>query len=628
MRVQERLAQLWLHRAWGACFGALLVTLVTLSVADDLLVRRTNYLVATYWLALLLLLPIRLSAVLLLGSLGSAWMFDFISTTKAEVTHLPLMAFDLRVVAVYPDGFLDAMKITGWRRIGLYTAPVVGIILLVAAVGLHVRGAYRRLKVDSDAAIRQYTVMTLAAVLVGAQAAVFLVRLPQIVGQSSYVSGLWAPLNMVELERRMGTLPFVYYSYILERSGSGNLLFDPDGDPPPDPAKIAASADRVLDIVPLAAGDLPNIVLVKVESTFDVNAAFHLTEPVRSLIYDSDSALAYGMLRVNAVGGGSWISEFESVTGIDSRMFGFSGYYTHAALSPYIKGSLVTWLRERGYRTAVYYPVEGSFQNVRQAYPRYGFELFLASGQLGLSAWSTPDSTIAAAYLRHHDTDHEPFFAFFVLNENHAPHACRNFQSPDDFAVRFAGTADFDLNCDLNEFVRNLASSERALRDFEDMLVKVEEQSGRPYLLVTYGDHQPHTFTGSGGQSNDYTPYRKPPDIRETFYRISGSAPTRIRHDLGKIPVTLLPTIISAFVAGTPQELYLGVNLLLLESCGIDPFASAYGDTAEGTLPSAHPGSESAGCATAAADAIASYRHAGIFTVLPSAQGARQVTVR
>jgi hypothetical protein len=56
--------------------------------------------------------------------------------------------------------------------------------------------------------------------------------------------------------------------------------------------------------------------------------------PVRSDLFEPNPLTqALGSLYVNAVGGGTWLSEFESIVGVDERLFGYAGYYTHASLS-------------------------------------------------------------------------------------------------------------------------------------------------------------------------------------------------------------------------------------------------------------------------------------------------------
>jgi phosphoglycerol transferase MdoB-like AlkP superfamily enzyme len=620
--VRKWLQQVWRHRTWPLCAGALLLTCITFMAGDDLLVRGAGYLVALWWLALLFVLPFRIAAALLIASGGLAYTFDYASRTKVELTQLPLMAFDLRIVAVYPDALLEAIDVTGLQRAGLYGAVVITMMAVAFVVAWQLRSSRRRFATAPRDIVRSASVAVLAVLFIGAQLAVFMNRLPDIVDRSSFVRNIWSPEVLVNVERRLGTVPFLFYSHELERRSRGNLVFIRDAGHEVDVTRLEAAATRLLSLPAVTVDSAPNIVLVKLESTFDLNEAFHLAAPVRSILYDRDSALAYGLLRVNAVGGGSWISEYEAVTGVDSRLFGFTGFYTHAALSPLMRGSLATWLGDRGYRTAAFYPVEGSFLNVRRAFPRYGFDSFYASEDLGLDAWAAPDSTIMSTYLQQFRDDDSPFFLFLVLNENHGPHRCLHFKRSEDLVARFSGDAAFEVNCRLNEFVRSLRSSEHAVRSVMDRLQRIQERSGRPWLLVTFGDHQPHSFTGTGGYADDYSSFRRKADQQETLYRFAGTVPNRFRLQPGSIPVTLLPTLISAFVAAGPGDLYLGANLLLFEACGIDAIGGTFSYATGGTLlDSVRPGTDTE-CSAALSAALASYRKAGIFQFLDDADGA------
>ncbi len=143
-------------------------------------------------------------------------------------------------------------------------------------------------------------------------------------------------------------------------------------------------------------GRLPNIVVVFAESTFNPDWAFTLARPVQSALFSRQrDTQALSGLYVNTIGGGSWITEFESIVGVDSRLFGYSGYYTHSTLSPFVRRSIATYLRDKGYETSAYYSWAGEFYNARRAYANYGFDRFFDVGELGLHEFEGSDLDIA-----------------------------------------------------------------------------------------------------------------------------------------------------------------------------------------------------------------------------------------
>ena len=126
------------------------------------------------------------------------------------------------------------------------------------------------------------------------------------------------------------------------------------------------------------------------QMTFDVNDVLKLTKTVSSPIfytsYPVDPTAQFRSPAIaNTVGGGSWISEFEVINGIDSRLFGVLGRYTHYSLSGYINKNFVRDLRAKGYATAVYAPHTGDFFNYGPGYKSYGYDKYFGPYDMGLS---------------------------------------------------------------------------------------------------------------------------------------------------------------------------------------------------------------------------------------------------
>ena len=145
----------------------------------------------------------------------------------------------------------------------------------------------------------------------------------------------------------------------------------------------------------------PNIVIVLLESTFDENKAFDYL-PARNSSFASkeNTTLLQGPLYVNAVGGGTWVSEFEAITGMPASLFGWSGGYTHITLSPYIKHTFVHYLVDKGYETIGLYPIPGDFYSARQAYLKYGFKKFIDGNDLGIqNPWKSTDLDLSLIHI-------------------------------------------------------------------------------------------------------------------------------------------------------------------------------------------------------------------------------------
>src|SRR4029078_580259 len=117
-------------------------------------------------------------------------------------------------------------------------------------------------------------------------------------------------------------------------------------------------------------------------------------------------------------------------------------------------------------------------------------------------------------------------------------------------------------------------SSEKAIALARAYLVKEQARTGRPYVIAIYGDHQPYTFTGGGESWSlglDFSAHRKDESKRRTSLEfISSKENPFTDHKRAPVPLTLVPTMVSAYVANSPQTLYLPENYYQIDHCGSD----------------------------------------------------------
>jgi hypothetical protein len=293
-------------------------------------------------------------------------------------------------------------------------------------------------------------------------------------------------------------------------------------------------------------------------------------------------------LRVNAIGGGSWVTEFEVITGVDSRFFGYHGFYTHYYIAPRVRRSFIHHLADRGYATAVYYPTDRAFYNAGVAFDHYGFSTFVDATDLELPPdWThLVDREIVDAVVRHGAFERPgPFVYFLSTSENHGPHPCRSFSDASELVTTFEDDVDFELNCQLNEYLKRAASTAAGVELVLEQLKRIEEESGRPFVLLVYGDHQPWSFTEgvfsvAGGVATDSTTtsfsgVRSEAGADQTVFHIMSSVEGLIVADMpDTVSATLLPTLVSGYTARSLEDLYLPVNLMAAAECGADLLSS------------------------------------------------------
>ena len=534
--------------------------------------------------ARLAVLSVPLTLVLLAGT-------RYVNEIKIAAVGLPITFLDLQMTLTEPGAAASAM---GLRPVLAKAAAVGGILIgaitLAVVLALRRRCAHRRPRLwrawSRDGGAPAAVSMAVLIVILGAGRTVLVrhgefVRANLTTLEPELWLESWTPESQSALSRRIGVLEYVAFTY-----AAGDAEVPSGAAPPPGGADVTRAART---IVPMRFGAtrplLPNIVFFHAESTFDPNVSLRLLDRVDLPLWSRSSRTrALGPLRVNVVGGGSWVTEFEVLTGVDSRIFGFQGFYTHHYVAPTTRNTFVLYLARKGYRTAAYSAVDGHFSNTENAFKTYGFQRFMGGPELRLpSDWNAlvDRDVIEQVVHRGAFTDAGPFFYYIGTNENHGPHPCRNFAAAAQFITTFEPAASFAQNCALNEYLRRARSTSDAFTRVAEELTRVEKRTGRPFVLLAYGDHQPWSFTDglysvAGGTAvnegiEDFSALRTGADDHLTFFHLvtSDAWTFDLRLDPPP-PATLLPSIVSALIANSSDDLYLPVNFLAYATCGSD----------------------------------------------------------
>ena len=573
-----------------------------------------------YIAAICLLFPLPFGVLTFAVVAGLHVLLTWISTIKADLTGMPLTMLDVRIAVSNPAGLWDALSLPHLSR---HIAVSAAILALVGwgLTGLLAAGRFFGRSLRGGASAYEPLGRVLAVSVLGLVMWSYLQSLYADMGQNTHT---WSPDRVARLANQVGILPFMGYSYHIESSAIGDIYRSNSSNSPPSREEVQQSVLQYMDFPPEGGPKTavqPNIVIVLAESTFDPSHAFRLQgEWNADLFTENELTAAMGPLRVNTKGGGTWIAEFETIVGLDSRLFGYSGAYTHASLSPFVERSLATYLEKRGYETWAFLANGGEFYNTRPAYESYGFQRVLDSADLGSeSAWFETDTAVIASVQATLGPDPvAPFFSYVTLIENHGPHEC-DVPDAGRFAARFSDTEEFAANCALHEYLRRLDSTTAAVQSLTQYLADIEARTGRPFVVLIFGDHQPMTFTGSGQLMADFGPFRKSQDMYMTFFHVLSSARSRLACCSVALPIAALPTLVSGFVASGPEDVYLGENLWLFARCGSDAIRRDFADRMS-SLESRALDERTEACEVAYRRALAAYRIAGVIRVTTDAR--------
>jgi phosphoglycerol transferase MdoB-like AlkP superfamily enzyme len=311
----------------------------------------------------------------------------------------------------------------------------------------------------------------------------------------------------------------------------------------------------------------PDIVQVLEESTFDPSNYTACSVPqCRASMFQADARTrAHGAMRVHSFGGGTWVSEFASLTDMPQDIFGPGGMYAPYVLAPHVHDTLALQLRRLGYRTIAIYPVAGSFINARYAYQSYGFDHLYDAAELGLVEWQDTDTQLFAAAKRIYDKvkkTGQPVFVMILTLNQHGPH---NDDPMEDVPAPYSNLLHglkYQPALNFDTYLYRLHDSATAMRGLEhDFLDRPQ-----PTVLLHFGDHQP-SFDGMIRNLQRTWPAPLQP-YRDylTYYMLKSNFIGAPMPEYPMLDIAFLPTMVLQ-AAGVPTDPYFSAATLLRTRC-------------------------------------------------------------
>ena len=238
----------------------------------------------------------------------------------------------------------------------------------------------------------------------------------------------------------------------------------------------------------------PNIVVVQLESFFDVNRLkdIEFSENPLPNFTQLSKRCASGFLSVPVIGAGTVNSEFEMLTGMNIDDFGIGEYPYKTVLKEKTCESLAYNLKSYGYKAYAIHDHEGSFYERNLVYPNLGFDVFDSVEYMwpeGYTAmeWSK-DSVLTGEIEKALSATAEKDFVFAVAVQSHG-----SYPSEPDVEYEHHVTAtssvieDEDYLNQINYYANQIYEVDQFVGDLWNMLRKRRE----PTILIMYGDHCP-----------------------------------------------------------------------------------------------------------------------------------------
>ena len=238
----------------------------------------------------------------------------------------------------------------------------------------------------------------------------------------------------------------------------------------------------------------PNIVVVQLESFFDVNRLKDVEfseNPLPNFTRLSEKC-ASGFLSMPVIGAGTVNSEFEMLTGMNIDDFGIGEYPYKTVLKEKTCESLAYDLKPYGYKSFAIHNHEGSFYERNLVYPNLGFDVFDSVEYMWPEAYTAmdwaKDSVLTGEIEKALNSTAEKDFIFTVAVQSHG-----SYPSDPETEYEHHLTAassvieDEDYLNQINYYANQIYEVDQFVGDLWNMLRKRRE----PTILVMYGDHCP-----------------------------------------------------------------------------------------------------------------------------------------
>lgn len=311
----------------------------------------------------------------------------------------------------------------------------------------------------------------------------------------------------------------------------------------------------------------PHIIMLFDESSFDITTAPGMQVPPGYKAHFKSFDGKARQLLVEGVGGPSWLTEYNVLSGLSSRSYGrFAEFVTRIAAGRVERG-LPQTLRKCGYQTFSLYPFFGAFLGARSFQTTTGIEHFIDARAMGTRRME-PDHFYfdQATKLIARERASGPLFLFVYTAANHFPWNSR-------FRPELTpGWRPLGNKPDIDEYIRRQGMS---AADYVDFVARLKREfPGESFLIVRFGDHQPefgmHIVDPTATEPEIARRIMaKDPRYYATYYAIDGInfRPKDLSLALDRLDAPYLPLVVLE-AAGLPLDASFAEQKKILQRCG------------------------------------------------------------
>lgn len=298
-----------------------------------------------------------------------------------------------------------------------------------------------------------------------------------------------------EVSTYFGNIAFAYEDYGLPYCFSASLfntgISEPNGYTKKAMAKIDKDGELNQTATSRSSDKLPNIIVVQLESYFDVaNAEFFTTsEDACPNLHNLYQNYSNGYFKVPSVGAGTANTEFEVLTGMNLRYFGPGEYPYKTYSKKHPTESAATALASLGYGTHALHDNTGNFYSRANVFNNMGFDTFTSKEFMNVlqtteNGWAK-DEILTQHIMEAMDTTKQEDFVFTVSVQGHGNYP--ETQVIENPKIKVEGIEDEALKNKWEYYVNQVYEMDQFVGD----LIKAVEERNEPSVVVFYGDHLP-----------------------------------------------------------------------------------------------------------------------------------------
>jgi len=235
----------------------------------------------------------------------------------------------------------------------------------------------------------------------------------------------------------------------------------------------------------------PNIIMVQLESFFDVNylEGLRFSENPIPVFAKLKESYPHGFLTVPSIGAGTANTEFEVLTGMSLRYFGAGEYPYKTVLQKNTCESIGFNLKELGYTNHAIHNHQGSFYKRHIVFPNLGFDTFTSleymnGVEFNPIGWAK-DGVLTDEIMKALAYTAGPDFIYAISVQGHGKYPGEVIDETQQITIR-----GIEVEKELNAFEYFVNQLKEMDAFIDELIIELSEYE-EPVALVLFGDHLP-----------------------------------------------------------------------------------------------------------------------------------------